>query len=177
METSDEELYRRVGGGGRDALAELYERREPALYRYALQLSGSRATAEESVHEAFLALLEGGARFDAGRGSLEAYLYGMVRNLVRAARRRQGAEAVRDAAAQDDVLGALIGDEQTAALYRAIRQLPTAYRETVVLCDLEERSYQDAARLMDCPAGTVRSRLHRARRLLGAKLSAQKAAR
>jgi RNA polymerase sigma-70 factor (ECF subfamily) len=177
MPPTDEELHQRIRGGDRSALAELYERREPALYRYALGLSGSRAIAEESVHEAFLKLLENGARFDAGRGSLEAYLYGMVRNLVRMARRRQYAEAGREPAAKDDVLRSLIGDEETAALYRAIQELPAAYRETVVLCDLEERRYEDAARLMECPSGTIRSRLHRARRLLAAKLSALKAAR
>lgn len=177
MPLTDEEIQHRIRGGDRNALAELYERREPALHRYALELSGSRAIAEESVHEAFLELLQGAMRFDARRGSLEAYLYGVVRNLVRAARRRQSVAADHEPAAKDDVLGSLIGDEEEAALYRAIRELPSAYRETVVLCDLEERSYEDAARLMDCPAGTVRSRLHRARRLLAAKLSALKAAR
>lgn len=177
MPLSDEELYQRIRGGDRGALAELYDRREPGLYRYALALSGSRAVAEESVHEAFLDLLQGGARFDAARGSLEAYLYGMVRNLVRMARRRQHAEADHEPAAQDDLLRSLIGDEEAAALHQAIQELPAAYREAVVLCGLEERSYEDAARLMECPAGTVRSRLHRARRLLAARLSPLKAAR
>ncbi len=170
MHWSDEELYSRVCQGDRNALAELYERREPALYRYALQLSGNHAVAEEAVHEAFLGLLEA-RRFDVRRGSLEAYLYGTVRNLVRAARRSAPAAVYTDAPGDEDVLRSLIGDESAAALYAAIRELPPAYREALTLCDLEERSYEDAAKLMECPVGTVRSRVHRARRLLAAKLA------
>ncbi len=177
METSDEELYSRVRKGDREALAELYERREPALYRYALQRSGSRATAEEATHEAFLELIQPETRFDATRGSLEAYLYGIVRNLTRAARRTQATESTGEPAAGDDVLRGLIGDEMAAALHRAVKELPPSYRDAVMFCDLEERSYEDAAKLMGCPVGTVRSRLYRARRLLAAKLGPVFAAR
>jgi RNA polymerase sigma-70 factor (ECF subfamily) len=170
MEISDEELYNRIRKGDRRALAELYERREPALYRYALQLCGNRAIAEEAAHEAFLGLIQPGARFDAGRGSLQAYLYGTVRNLVRAAGRSRAAGSPGDMAADDDIVRTLIGNEMAAALYAAVRELPAAYRDAVVLCDIEERSYEDASILMGCPVGTVRSRLHRARRLLAEKL-------
>jgi RNA polymerase sigma-70 factor (ECF subfamily) len=52
----------------------------------------------------------------------------------------------------------------------AVLSLPPEFRETVVLCELEEMSYEEAARLLDCPVGTVRSRLHRGRALLLAKL-------
>jgi len=67
-------------------------------------------------------------------------------------------------------LRGLIRDQRTAALVAAVRELPAGYRDAVVLCDLEERSYEEAARLMGCAVGTVRSRLHRARALLTAKL-------
>jgi RNA polymerase sigma-70 factor, ECF subfamily len=171
MEPSDEELYSRIREGDRQALGALYERREAALYRYALQVSGNRTMAEEAVHEAFAELIRPRPGFDAGRGSLEAYLYGIVRNRLRVARRLAPVESASEPPAQDDILRSLIADEATAALYAAVRELPEAYREAVVLCDLEERSYEDAARLMDCPVGTVRSRLYRARRLLAARLS------
>ncbi len=170
MELSDEDLYERSRKGDREALAALYDRREPALYRYALQLSGSRALAEEAVHEAFLLLIEARARFEPGKGSLEAFLHGVVRNRVRMALRAGPVEAREEQAAEDDVLGTLIADEAASKLYAAIRELPERYREVVVLCDLDERSYDDAARLIGCPVGTVRSRLYRARRLLAAKL-------
>jgi RNA polymerase sigma-70 factor (ECF subfamily) len=170
MEPSDEELYRRIRKGDREALAALYERREPALFRYARQLTGNRAIAEEATHEAFLQLIQPGARFDALRGSLEAYLYGAVRNIARAANRVRSVGTAADRAAEGDVVKTLIDEETTRALNVAVRNLPWGYREAVVLCDLEERNYEDAARLVGCPVGTIRSRLFRARRLLAMKL-------
>ena len=170
MKQSDEELYRLMRKGNQDAFAELYERREPALYRFALHMSGSTAVAEEISHEVFIQLMAAPTRFDETRGSLESFLYGIARNLIRVVR-RQGpvAEAV-DRPFEHDILGDLISNETTAALHRTLRDLPERYRSVIILCDLEERSYEDVARLIGCPVGTVRSRLHRARALLSAKL-------
>lgn len=170
MDTSDEELYKRIRKGDRQALAELYERREPALFRYALQLSGNRAIAEEAAHEAFLQLIQPDARFDARRGSLQAYLYGAVRNITRVAYRAQSVGMLGEATVDDGTVQSLIDGQTTRALSIAVRNLPPAYREAVILCDLEERNYEDAAKLVGCPVGTIRSRLFRARRLLAAKL-------
>ena len=170
MEPTDEDLYSRMKRGDQRAIEQLYERREPGLFRYALHMSGDRTIAEEATHEAFLALIQPGSRFDPVRGSLEAYMYGTVRNVIRAMRRTQSVGPESDPATQHDMLGALIGNEQTMALRAALRDLPTAYRDAVVLCDLEEWSYEDAARMMDCPIGTIRSRLHRARLMLAEKL-------
>jgi RNA polymerase sigma-70 factor (ECF subfamily) len=85
--------------------------------------------------------------------------------------RGAGPQAVPEAASGDDLLGELLEDERTISLYRALDELPPRYREIVLLCDLEERSYEAAARLLQCPVGTVRSRLHRARLLLSARLA------
>jgi RNA polymerase sigma-70 factor (ECF subfamily) len=68
-------------------------------------------------------------------------------------------------------VGDLIHDEHTAALHQAVRDLPDHYRDVVILCDLEERNYDEVAGLLGCPIGTVRSRLHRARAMLGMKLA------
>ena len=170
MEQTDEQLYREVRKGNRQAFAALYERWEPALYRYALHMSGNRVTAEEVAHEVFLRLIGPHLHFDERRGSLQAYLYGVARNLIRMMRRKRDSEEIVEQAVVHDILGELIRDETTTALYAALEVLPDRYRDAVVLCDLEERSYEDAARIMACPVGTVRSRLHRARLLLAAKL-------
>jgi RNA polymerase sigma-70 factor (ECF subfamily) len=122
------------------------------------------------THEVFLRLIKQDSSFDDRRGTLEAYLYGIARNLVRVMRRHQMVEASAEPVAEDNILGDLIRNERTAALHAALRELPDVYRDAVILCDLEERSYEDAARLMACPVGTVRSRLHRARLLLAARL-------
>ena len=110
------------------------------------------------------------AKFDATRGSLESYLYGVTRNLVRMVRRKGPVEEAVDRPFHHDIVGDLIHDENTAALQSAVRELPDRYRDVVILCDLEERNYDEVARLLECPIGTVRSRLHRARATLAAKL-------
>lgn len=167
---SDEELYRRMRKGDQRAFAELYERRRPAIYRYALHMSGSHAVGEEIAHEVFVQLMGPRAGFDARRGSLEAYLYGVARNLAHALRRRGRVEELKDRAIEHDVVGGLIQREMVAALYAAMDTLPEQYRNVIALCELEERSYEEAARLLGCPVGTVRSRLHRARMFLAARL-------
>jgi RNA polymerase sigma-70 factor (ECF subfamily) len=171
MRPTDEELYRRMRGGDRSALAELYERLGARIFRYALYTSGRRPVAEEVTQEVFLRLIGTGGRFNELRGSLEAYLYGLARNLLRGMSWTTGIAAENEPVSTEDLLQELMDDERTAALYEALSELPTGYRDAVVLCDLEERSYEEAARLMQCPAGTVRSRLHRARLLLSAKLT------
>src|SRR5271167_1235270 len=110
MQRSDEELYRLMRKGDQDAFAELYERREPALYRYALHTSGSSIVAEEVAHEVFVQLMGAGARFDESRGSLESYLYGVARNLIRVVRRQGPVEEAIDRAVEHDILGDLINN-------------------------------------------------------------------
>ena len=63
-----------------------------------------------------------------------------------------------------------VSQENVSRVRQAIATLPENYREVVVLCELDEMSYEDAAAALDCPVGTVRSRLHRARALLLEKL-------
>ena len=169
-ELSDEQLYRLMRKGDQLALAQLYERYQPALYRYALHTSGSAAAGEEIAHEVFVRLMGPHTGFDERRGSLESYLYGIARNLVRAVRRTGRVEEVKDQAIGFDLTGDLIRQEMVSALYAAMDALPEPYRDVVVLCELEERSYAEAARLLQCPLGTVRSRLHRARMFLAARL-------
>jgi RNA polymerase sigma-70 factor (ECF subfamily) len=170
IEASDEDLYRLMRNGNQDAFARLYERRAPALHRFALHMTGSPAVAEEISHEVFIQLMGPSSRFDETRGSLESFLYGIARNLIRVFRRQGPVAETVERSFDPDILGELIGNETTRTLYRTLRELPERYRDVIVLCDLEERSYEDVARIMDCPVGTIRSRLHRARALLAAKL-------
>ena len=131
---TDEELFREMRKGSQQAFRELYERHEPPLHRYVLHMCGDRGAAEEITHEVFLQMTGPNVRFDERRGSLEAYLYGVARNLVRAFRRATRFEEQQDHSAPHDILGDLIKDEMTAALYTAIQELPVRYRDAVVLC-------------------------------------------
>ncbi len=170
-QVTDEDLYRRTKEGDRRAFETLYDRRHQGLYRYALHMSGNHAIAEEATHDAFLSLIQPASRFDPRFGTVEAYLYGAVRNIARRMRPALAVEPETELVAAGDLLAGLIGDEEASELHLAIRELPETYRDAVILCDLEERTYEQAARIMGCPVGTVRSRLSRARALLAARLA------
>jgi RNA polymerase sigma-70 factor (ECF subfamily) len=168
---SDEELYRRMRQGDQAAFSELYERRAPALYRYVLYSSGNSATAQEVTHEVFLQMMAPSQAYRNDLGTVEAYLYGMARNQLRSVNRNARRMTVlKESSQPDGVLETLIQDEAASALHAAVRELPLRYRDAIVLCDIEERTYEEAAGLMQCPVGTVRSRLHRGRALLSAKM-------
>jgi len=171
---SDEDLLGAARGGDEAAFTALYRRRQGAVYRFALHMSGDAAASEDVTQEVFLALLQGGGRFDPSRGTLLSFLYGVARNLVlRRIEKKPPEELAEEPLADDDVLDDLTRRETIEAVRSAVLSLPTQYREAVVLCDLENASYEDAAAALDCPLGTVRSRLSRGRAMLAQKLSAK----
>jgi RNA polymerase sigma-70 factor, ECF subfamily len=184
---TDDELLMRVRHGDEQAFVSLYRRRQGAIYRFAMHMSGSAATAEDVTQEVFLALIREDCGFDPERGSLSAYLFGIARKLVLRYLERgrsdmalelNGDEISRpELAAADNPLVDLTRKETLEALQKAVLALPRRYREVVVLCDLEEQDYADAAVALGCPIGTVRSRLHRARALLLEKLTPEKSSR
>jgi len=170
-EVTDSELLGQALAGDEGAFTALYRLRHPPVYRFALQMTGSVPIAEDITQEVFMALLETGRRFDPARGTLASFLYGIVRNFVlRRLERERDTEEMRECAGDDDVLGDLTRRETIDHVRRAVLSLPAAYREAVVLCDLQDLSYEDAAAALDCPVGTVRSRLNRGRAMLAKKL-------
>jgi RNA polymerase sigma-70 factor, ECF subfamily len=178
---TDGELLNRAEQGDETAFATLYRRRQGGIYRFALQMSGSAEIAEDVTQEVFITLARGAAQYDPARGSVAAWLYGVARNLVlRALHRRGDCVALDDENANEPVadescpLDSLLQNEAVEAVRRAVLSLPAQYREAVILCDLQEMNYADAAEALGCPVGTVRSRLNRARTLLAGKLSAAK---
>lgn len=178
---SDDALLARLASGDEVAFTALFRRRQDDVYRVALLMTGLPASAEDIVQEVFLTVMRDAGRYEPGRSSVKAWLCGIARNH---ARRRlesdgrsvplieDGDSATPGAAVHPDPVGDLANTQRVDALRRAILNLPLPYREVVLLCDLEEISYADAAVVLDCAVGTVRSRLHRARALLAAKVRA-----
>jgi RNA polymerase sigma-70 factor (ECF subfamily) len=168
---TDPELLAHALRGREEHFTELYQRRQGGVYRFALQMSGSAALAEDVTQETFLTLLQSGDRYDAARGSVAAFLYGIARNLVmRRLERDRRYEPEEDSTAEGDLLEDLTRSQSIERVRQAVLSLPPVYREAVVLCDLQETSYEEAAAALDCPVGTIRSRLNRARGMLARKL-------
>ena len=106
------------------------------------------------------------------------WLLGIARNMARRRLAERKYEPLPDGTAEPavraDPMDGITRMRQTAALRQALGALPEVYREAVVLCDLQELSYQDAAHVADCAIGTVRSRLHRGRQLLAATMRGER---
>ena len=178
---TDEQRLKAIRAGDEKAFLELYREHHPAIHRFALRMSGDEALAEDVVQEVFLTLIRVVETefYDARRGTLAGYLFGIARNLLR--RRLQargrwiplGADDESEgrgwpemASEATDPLLDLTRREMVDVIRQAVLALPDHYREAIVLCDLLEMSYQQAAGILDCSLGTVRSRLHRGRLLL-----------
>ena len=196
--SSDDRLLRRMRAGDEDAFAHLYREKHPAIYRFALHMSGSATVAEDVTQEVFMALIRDPQRFDPRRGTLGGFLFGIARNHLRK-RWESDRRLVPFTGNVDDLDNLLLAaavpsgrngnsnghatasmpapgldefasNEAVSRVRQAISTLPENYREAVVLCELQEMTYEEAALALDCPVGTVRSRLHRGRALLLEKL-------
>jgi RNA polymerase sigma-70 factor, ECF subfamily len=176
---TDEQLLVQALAGDEDAFTALYRRRQGPLFRFALHMSGSSPIAEEVTQDVFMFLIQRGHGFDPSRATLGAYLFGVARNYVRRAMERHYSETALNSPVDDEAQaltvnsdpGEGIARQQTStALWKAVLSLPEHYREVVVLCDLQELTYADAAESLGCALGTIRSRLHRAHEMLSRKL-------
>ena len=196
-------LLRRIAGGDEDAFSEIYRQKQPAIYRFALHMTGNASVAEDVTQEVFMALIRDPRRFDPSRGTLGGFLFGIARNHLRKRWEQDrrlvtfdgDPDALHGHASTDHGgIGSANGNgahsnghgrggassapgwdefvsvEAIARVRQAVGTLPENYREVVVLCELEEMSYEEAASALGCPVGTVRSRLHRARAMLVEKL-------
>ena len=186
-EIRDEQLLRMMQLGDEDAFTTLYRRRQGGIYRFVLEMSGSASLAEDVTQEVFMALIRDNRGYDPSRGSLGAYLLGMARHhalrLIKRDRTYVSLSPTRDGSRDSGDLAPLSPENPHPEMSRresihwvqqAILSLPEHYREAVVVCDLNEMSYEDAASVLGCSVGTVRSRLHRGRALLIQKLAGGK---
>jgi len=157
-----------------------------------MHMTGSVGIAEELTQEVFVVILDSmGAgtvgQFDPQKGALEGYLLGIARNLARAEGRRAKRVVSLDSIVETPEWNQLLANfcqktqswnvatflekrSELRSLHRAILELPEHYREAVVLCSLQEKSYRDAAAILQCSEGTVASRMNRAKAILAARL-------
>jgi RNA polymerase sigma-70 factor (ECF subfamily) len=165
----------------------LFQRSRRRAYNLAYRLTGNAADAEDVTQDAYVRAWHNFETYDANR-SFEGWLFRIITNRVIDMRRRQkrvpmysldtpiqGDEegqplahefAAPDSNPEDLVIGPIMEEK----LQKALAALPTDYRTAILLCDVEQRSYQEIALAMECAIGTVRSRIHRARVMLRKQL-------
>jgi len=155
------------------------------LYNFACWLTQDRLEAEDLVQETYAKALKGFSSFQPGT-NFRAWIYKILRNTFLTSRTGLKATATvpLDPEGEDEDLPTVSETPESILLQRsdgqvlqqAMEQLPVAYREVLLLCEVEEMSYQEIAAMLAIPIGTVMSRLSRARRALrdGLRLRLQK---
>ena len=176
-ESSAEQLILAAARGETEAFGQLYDLFAPAVWQVVKRVVRDPRLSEDVTQEVFVAVIVAAARYVPGRSGVVPWLLGIARNHVRrSARWDRRIVSLSDPSGaprltiEIDPLADIANQRGLTALRDALRQLPRRYREMVVLCDLEELSYADAAAIAGCAIGTVRSRLHRGRTMLAARL-------
>jgi RNA polymerase sigma-70 factor (ECF subfamily) len=156
----------------------LFER----LYNFACWLTQDRGEAEDLVQETYAKALKGFSSFQPGT-NFRAWIYRILRNAFLTSRSGLKAASVplesdgegEVALAHDETPESILLQRSDWQLVqRAIEQLPVAYREVLLLCEVEEMSYQEIATALSIPMGTVMSRLSRARQALRSQVEKQR---
>jgi RNA polymerase sigma-70 factor (ECF subfamily) len=156
------------------------------LYNFALRTTGDRDDAKDLLQETYLKAYRFWDKYEKGT-NIRAWLFRIMKNSYINRYRKETREpdkvdygdvenfydSIRDDSKetsdlQQRMFGNLLGDEVTTAL----EELPDDFRTVVILCDIEELTYEEIAEFLNCPIGTVRSRLHRGRKMLQARLHA-----
>lgn len=156
-------------GGGADAFGAVYERHGPAVVRYLARRLGPDL-GEDAAHDVFVRAFRLRAGYDAARGTVAGWLFGIALNVASEHRRAEGRRlralerlAGATPRSSSDVPGGL---DLPPALAGALRRLPAKEREALLLVVWGELSYAEAAAALAVPVGTVRSRISRARATL-----------
>jgi RNA polymerase sigma-70 factor, ECF subfamily len=176
LDGTDAELVRQAVDGHREAFAEIYCRYSSLVYRFARMMSGSVAVAEDVTQETFTVLLRNLHRYEPDRARLATYLYGVARNVTRTRLRRErrfvGLDLTRDHEPISNCDPSTVFEQlqRRMRLRQVIAELPSRYREVIILCAIHGLSYSEVAVILGTPVGTVRSRLSRARHTVAERL-------
>jgi RNA polymerase sigma-70 factor (ECF subfamily) len=154
------------------------------LYNFALRTTGNEDDARDLLQETYLKAYRFWDKYEKGT-NIRAWLFRIMKNSYINRYRKETkepdkvdyddienfyntirAESTDPNDLQEQLYGNLLGDEVT----KALQSLPDDFRTVVILCDIEGLTYEEIAEFVECPIGTIRSRLHRGRKLLQAKL-------
>ena len=179
---AEHDLVARMKRGEEAAFLALYRRHKDTVHRFAFLYCGSSATAADVTQDTFIHFITQPQQYDPARGSVGAWLCGVARNLAR--KQAGNREVATDPADlhddtrpleahvdRDSPLDRVLRDEAAEQVRRAVAAIAPHYREVLILCELSELSYAEAAQVCGIDIGTVRSRLSRARAQLAQRLA------
>lgn len=167
LAADDGALAERIRSGDRDALGQLYDRYASVSLAVALRVVGDREQAEDLVHDAFMAVWQKIARYDAARGPLRSWLLTIVRNrAIDRVRGRRPTIEVGDADEQsllrtsaNPTMDDAIRRRSAAELHAALEALPEEQRRAIELAYFEGYTYREIAEITGVPHGTANGRL------------------
>lgn len=174
---TDAQLMAAVRDGCRSSFATLVDRHKDPLVRYLTRLTGSPERAEDLAQDTFVRLYERAGRYRE-QGRFQGFLYSVATNLLRSEERRRQrwrllAPFLTPATTTNghhlhppEGERSVLRREMGAKLQQAVGELPLRYRVPLVLYEVEEWSYADIAAHLEVSRGTVKSRIHRARKRL-----------
>ena len=175
-------LLARMRRGDETAFVALYRRHKDAVYRLALVYCGSTAQAADVTQETFIHFMTRTDQFDPLRGTIGAWLCGVARNIARKSLgHREDATDPEDLASdtapheeqidRETPLDRLLRNEAAEKVRASLAALAPHYRDVLILCELSELTYAEAAQVCGIDIGTVRSRLSRARAQFAQRLA------
>jgi RNA polymerase sigma-70 factor (ECF subfamily) len=167
----DLELFQRIRAGDPLALKTLYGRHRVAIYRFALRLTRSEASAEDVVSEVFIDVWRNAAAF-AGGSQPKTFLLGVARNKAYSLLRRRRDEELDEQKAAEiedhaDTPEASLQKRNKSEILRAcLNRLSAAHREVIDLVYYHDKSIEEVAEIVGAPVGTVKTRMFHARKRL-----------
>ena len=182
---SDMDILAEVSAGNVDAYGKIVGRYNGRLYNFIYRFVGDRETAEDIVQETFLRAFRKRKEYRA-IANFSTWLFTIAGNLAKSELRRRkrwrmfslerdeetdtGMELPDNSAPPDKVAESSLADVQ---IQEAIASLPDNYKQVILLRDVQGMSYQEISEIVDCPVGTVKSRVNRARLKLQQKLKSE----
>lgn len=179
----EQHLIEKAGRGDGQAFGEIYFRLKDSIYGFAFRMTNESSIAEEITQEVFMFFIEKPERFDAERGkSLFLFLCGVARNKILNHLKKSGTRLEENNYESKEFenfaggngsspLKNLLEKEFAARIEESVAGLSPLQREALLLRELEELSYEEIAEIAGTDAGTVKSRLYRARRTLARELA------
>jgi RNA polymerase sigma-70 factor (ECF subfamily) len=167
----DEELVRRFLAGDQGAFTILVERHQTRVFNVSLRVLGDPDDARDATQDTFLSMLRKLSQFR-GDSAFTTWLHRVTVNacydILRKRRRQPRLRLVSDENDPIPETGPPVADHADATagsidVARALQQIPEEYRVTLVLADIQDVAYEEIARILDVPIGTVKSRVHRGR--------------